>query len=94
MNLNAIAKRVAYKESFPWRRTAIVSFDPGGLQPRSQSFHVGAFQAKVPLRILPGSRVFHGEMNIQSPGIEPNPAAGAQRFWFRNLAQPKTSSIK
>lgn len=51
MNLNAVAKGIAYEEAFPRRWTAIGSFHAGSLQIGSQFIHIGTLKAEVPLRV-------------------------------------------
>jgi len=59
MNLDTIPEWVTYEESLPWCRSSIVSLYACGLQLGSQSIHVGALNAEVPLRIRSKPRLFY-----------------------------------
>jgi hypothetical protein len=94
VNLDAIAKWVAHKESLPRRRATVVSLDASSLQSRSQAVYVRTFKSKMPLDVCSTVLLVYRNMNIQSPSIKPHTASNSKRLWFRNLSQAQISGIK
>jgi hypothetical protein len=85
VNLDAIAKRVTHKETFPRRWSSIVSLYACCLQLGSQAIHIGAFNAKVPLRVCSRMLLIDRYVNIKSAGVKPDAASNSKRLGLRNL---------
>lgn len=94
VNLDAIAKRVAHKESLPRCGPAIVNLDACGLQPASQSIYVGALDAKVPLRVRGRALLLHREVNIKSSRVKPDAAPTTKRLRLGDLSKAKMSAVE
>jgi hypothetical protein len=94
VNLDAIAKRVAHKETLPRCGSAIVNLHACSLQLGSQSIHVGTLNAEVPLGVRSKTLLLYREVNIKSTGIKPDAASNSKRLRLGNLSQAKVSTIE
>ncbi len=94
MNLDAIAKRVAHKETLPRCGAAIISLYSYSFQLGFQSIHIGTLNAEVPLGVRSKTLLLYRDVNIKSTGIKPDAASNSKRLRLGNLSQAKVSAVE
>src|SRR4051812_39587417 len=87
MNFDAIAEGITNEETPPGCWLSVLRGDSRSLQALSQAVQVGALKPEVPVSVHSTARLLHGNVNVQSAGVEPDAAPDSQRGRFGDLTQ-------
>jgi hypothetical protein len=94
VNLDAIAEWITHKEPLPRCWSSIIGLYARTVQPGSQPIHIGALNAKVPLRIRSQTLLLYGQVNIKSTGIKPHAASTSKGLRLGNLSQAQMPAVE
>jgi hypothetical protein len=94
VNLDAIAKRVAHKETLPRCGSAIVNLYACGLQFGPQPIYVCTLNAEVPLDIRSQTLLLYREVNVKPTRIKPDAASNSKRLRLGNLSKAKLFAVE